>query len=149
MITPLLLALALLQDETLLERLGSEQAAERGAAQQQLIRLGRGAYPLLRKALASEDVELKARARETAYAIGFDPDSHRPWEEVWAAYHQAPDAPTRRVLVRLSATVRDPRLTLLAKMERGVFRELPSCPSENAPRPPSPGAPEWDVLEEV
>src|SRR5436853_6855055 len=122
-----LLAFAFAQADALVEKLGSADPSERARAHAGLIKLGRSVYPQLQKALLSEDAEWRMRAREIAYALGMDPETHRPWNEVWADYRHAPDSSKRQVLVRLSQTVQDPRLTLLAKIERGLFKERPSC----------------------
>jgi HEAT repeat protein len=145
----LCLVLAFSQAEELLRKLAEEDPQQRERAQAELLKMGRTVYPALRPLLDSSDPELKARSRGIAYGLGIDPETHRPWEELWKEYQEAPAEDKRRTLVGLGARIEEPRLTLLRKVDAGIFKEVPECAWGSGLVAGEPVAPEWDVLDEV
>jgi hypothetical protein len=132
------------------ERLGSSDIREREEARELLVKKGRPAYASLRKALASSDEDLKSRAVAVAWAMGMDPESHRGWEEIWADYRKAPADALRGRLVALGERIAEPRLTLMRKIDEGLFAESPECAWGG--KELAKGAPEiaeWEVADEV
>ena len=148
--TILLIACLLQSSDELAEKLGSSDIREREEARDLLVKKGRPAYPSLKKALASSDADLKARAAAVAWAIGMDPESHRGWEELWADYRKAPAAELRGRLVALGERITEPRLTLMRKIHEGLFTQVPECAWGS--KEIAKGAPEtveWEVADEV
>jgi HEAT repeat protein len=129
----------------MVERLGSDDPAAREAARSALIRSGRSVYPALRTALSSLDEDLREQAFQVAYALGIDPATHRPWEELWAEYVADPTTKRRRRLIELGGRIDAPRLTLLRKIDAGAMLIEPV----DAPPPASISAAEWDCWLEV
>jgi hypothetical protein len=150
MVTLLLSFLLLVQDpDQVVRELGSDDPGRRLEAEKTLLRLGRDVYPALRRALDSSDTDLRERARGVAFSLGMDPDTHLAWETLWARYAKTPDPTTRQRLELLGTKIPEPRLTLLVKIDGGLFEGLPLCGpfQHSGPRPPSVA--EWEVLDEV
>jgi hypothetical protein len=150
MVTLLLSFLLLAQDlDQVVRELGSDDPGRRRDAEQTLLRLGRDVYPALRRALDSNDTDLRERARGVAFSLGMDPDTHLAWEILWARYGKTPDPTTRQRLELLGTKIPEPRLTLLVKIDGGLFEGLPMCGPFQQPGPRPPSAAEWEVLDEV
>lgn len=107
----------LLLQDALLDRLTDPDIRVREAAHEEIVRLGRDVYGKL--PLTSEDEDLRARARAIAYDLGVDPDTHRPWEDLWEEQKKDPTDAGRERLIELACHIRHPRLTLFRKLHEG------------------------------